>query len=197
MGTNDERREVVERLRVYHEVAQLSPLDQDAHYQKHTKLLPPEVAELMFYGERKKLIGALIHHKLLKKDAKEKSKGKIPKWQRRADNEAQRNLSKQAVLAYESEIRGAKEAEECALYNSTDNNTTDQKKYVEKPQEKRERRRGQKTLADFENSNESSTYFAKLPMTEVLDARNNLVPRSELNLILFVCFFVQKIYPSF
>ena len=100
-------------------------------------------------------------------------------------------------MAYEAEIRGAKEAEECALYNSTDNNTTDQKKYVEKPQEKRERRRGQKTLADFENSNKSSTYFAKLPMTEVLDARNNLVPRSELNLIFFVCFFVQKIYPSF
>ena len=97
-------------------------------------------------------------------------------------------------MAYEAEIRGAKEAEECALYNS---NTTDQKKYVEKPQEKRERRWGQKTLADCENSNESSTYFAKLPMTEVLDARNNLVPRSELNLILFVCFFVQKIYPSF
>ena len=96
------------------------------------------------------------------------------------------------MLAYEAEIRGAKEAEECALYNSTDNNTTDQKKNVEKPQEKRERRRGQKTLADFENSNESSTYFAKLPMTEVLDARNNLVPRSELNLIFFVCFFVQK-----
>ena len=74
MGTNDERREVVERLRVFHEVAQSSPLDQDAHYQKHTKLLPPEVAELMFYGERKKLIGALIHHKLLNKDAKEKSR---------------------------------------------------------------------------------------------------------------------------
>ena len=67
MGTNDERREVVERLRVFHEVAQLSPLDQDAHYQKHTNLLPPEVAELMFYGERKKLIGALIHHKILNK----------------------------------------------------------------------------------------------------------------------------------
>ena len=189
MGTNDERREVVERLRVFHEVAQLSPLDQDAHYQKHTELLPPEIAELMFYGERKKLIGALTHHKNLNKDAsKEKSKGKIPKWQRRAENEAQRNLSKQAVLAYEAEIREAKEAEECALYNPTDNNTTDQKKL----QEKCERRRGQKTLADFENSDESSTYFAKLSMSEVLD---NLVPRSELKLIFFVCFFVQKNYP--
>ena len=196
MGTNDERREVVERLRVFHEVAQLSPLDQDAHYQKHTKLLPPEVAELMFYGERKKLIGALIHHKKLNKDAKEKNtKGKIPKWQRRAENEAQRNLSKQAVLAYEAEIRKAKEAEDCALYNSTDNNMTDQKKYVEKPQEKCERRRGQKTLADFENSDESSTYFAKLSMTEVLD---NVVPRSELNMIFSFAFsIVPKIYPRF